>query len=532
MKLRIYNFIFILGISSLSCFAQESGREAKQKLQEEYKQKLILQNIDKAQKTIKNYIQKGFDNKGWEDIKYSTASYELNICNFEKALEQTTTEITNIPNEGIIIKKPGVYRFKQDIWWAPQNCTAITIAANDVTLDLNGKSLITVNAEIGSKVIGVLIQNNTNAEALQNVSIINGSIAGVTQCGISASNTTNLKIENITVNGIRSFDTSTAYFTPSGIYIENSTSFSINKCKIADADITAASFAGIQIMKSSQGKVSNCTVSNNINQDGGAQGYSYIQSQEIITESCSTTNLQTYYKGMTQTSGHTSIGFVPIFCSKLQFYNCNANQITGCCDDAHGMSIFLDDDVIVDNFKATNIQDGNFITGAKATGLEVYGMNILIKNSTVDGVIAYVPQDLQSTGFSACGVDITFENCKATNVNVYNSMNKIDPVLGYGTGFGWAPDPRYPFRDMPAINIKYNNCTATNCQVGFDTWYHQESEWNNAIAINCTNPSLFEPGITRKLSMDACSESPGGDPFTVTLTNKTTLNESPKINIQ
>ena len=223
------------------------------------------------------------------------------------------------------------------------------------------------------------------------------------------------------------------------------------------------------------------------------------------------------------------MGSSRFFCTNLQYDSCNATDIKGCCDDAHGMSVFLDSEVVINNFTAKNIQDGNYITGAKATGLEVYGLDITIKNSTVDGVIAYVPQDLQSTGFSAWGVGIQFDNCVAKNVIVKNTQDRPDTTKGFGTGFGWAPDPRYPFRDIPAIEVTYLNCTAINCQLGFDTWYHQMSSWQNNTAIGCEKPVLFEPGSQRTLSMDKCSESPGGDPFWVQLTNKTDLQTAPTI---
>ena len=400
---------------------------------------------------------------------------------------------------------------------------AVTINADDVTLNMNGYSLF-LNEETMNKTIGIQI-----APSLKKVTISNGVISGANYYGISARGVTNLNINGISVKNMNSYDITTKDFTPCGFFIEDATGFNVTNCITDGAGVTTASYAGIQVVNSKNGNVSGCSVSNIINNDGGAQGFSYLSSSGIKTSGCTRSNLQTYFKGMTDTTGHTSIGFVPIFCTNLQYDSCNATDIKGCCDDAHGMSVFLDSEVVINNFTAKNIQDGNYITGAKATGLEVYGLDITIKNSTVDGVIAYVPQDLQSTGFSAWGVGIQFDNCVAKNVIVKNTQDRPDTTKGFGTGFGWAPDPRYPFRDIPAIEVTYLNCTAINCQLGFDTWYHQMSSWQNNTAIGCEKPVLFEPGSQRTLSMDKCSESPGGDPFWVQLTNKTDLQTAPTI---
>ena len=77
-------------------------------------------------------------------------------------------------------------------------------------------------------------------------------------------------------------------------------------------------------------------------------------------------------------------------------------------------------------------------------------------------------------------------NCVSENVQVVNEL--LEPIgslsNGYGTGFGWAPDPRLEFRIINAENIKYINCLSKNCDVGFDTWNHQNSFW---IDTECSN---------------------------------------------
>lgn len=511
--------LFILSVATLCSYAQD-GREAKRKAAQEMQKRTATENVARTRNAISSLIALGKENKGIESNKYSIAPKVYVAC--PTPLVQTNKEISSIPAQGILIDSPGNYSFTNDIHWEGTACAAVTISADNVTLNLNGRSLFL--KETTNKTTGIKIKPSHKT-----VTVTNGVISGANHYGIAAEGTTNLTISKIAVKNMNSYDVAIQNFTPCGFFIEDATDFNVVNCSTDGSNVTTASYAGIQIVNSKNGNVSDCSVSNIINNDGGAQGFSYLSSTGIKTSRCSASNLQTYYKGMTDTTGHTSIGFVPIFCTNLQYDACNATDIKGCCDDAHGMSIFLDSNVVVDQFTAKNIQDGNYITGAKATGLEVYGLDITIKNSTVDGVTAYVPQDLQSTGFSACGVGIKFDNCTAKNVMVANTQGKPDTTKGLGTGFGWAPDPRYPFRDTPAIEVAYSNCTAINCQLGFDTWYHQLSTWQNNTAVGCDKPVLFEPGSQRTLSMDKCSESPGGDPFWVQLINKTDVLTVPTI---
>ena len=518
MKLMI---LFILSLVTFCSYAQNDAREAKRRAAQETQKRTATENAAKTRTALNSLIAKGKEANSIGGNKYSIAPKLLVPC--PTALTQTNKEISSIPPQGIIINSPGNYSFTNNINWEATGCNAVTIDADNVTLNMNGRTL-SVNKTTMDKTIGIQITHSH-----KNVTITNGVISGASYYGIAAENVTNLSISKVSVKNMNSYDITTKDLTPCGFFINNTTGLNITNCIADGANLTTASYAGIQIVNSKSGNVSDCAISNIINNDGGAQGFSYISSSGIITSRCLASNLQTYYKGMTDTTGHTSIGFVPIFCNNLEYEACNATDIKGCCDDAHGMSVFLDSDVVVNNFTAKNIEDGNYVTGAKATGLEVYGLDITIKNSIVDGVTSYVPQDLQCTGFSACGVGIIFDNCVAKNVNVKNTQGQPDTSKGFGTGFGWAPDPRYPFRDIPGIEITYVNCTAINCQLGFDTWYHQMSSWKNDIAIGCNKPVLFEPGSQRTLSMDKCSESPGGDPFWVQLTNKTDVQIVPDI---
>lgn len=91
--------------------------------------------------------------------------------------------------------------------------------------------------------------------------------------------------------------------------------------------------------------------------------------------------------------------------------------------------------------------------------------------------------------------------------------------------------------DSLAYFSKQSRLEFTKSEKGLRNWLSTpHPEYNMAswcfygnVITDEGKPVLFEPGSQRTLSMDQCSESPGGDPFWVQLTNKTDLQVSPTI---
>jgi hypothetical protein len=194
---------------------------------------------------------------------------------------------------------------------------------------------------------------------------------------------------------------------------------------------------------------------------------------------------------------------------------------------------------VVKNCKVFSVLDGAgpAQTGAKATGIEVYGSDVTVSHCAVNYISAINPQDKQCTGFScAQGSNIKFLHCKAENVKVYNEFGIEDTSKGYGTGFGWAPDPRIV---EPAVDVLYKDCTAKYCQVGFDSWFHINSLWKNIYSKD-NGIAILNLGDTaqRTLSCDPCSECgctfPGcyPNPLTITITNVASNNVFKDVRIQ
>lgn len=414
------------------------------------------------------------------------------------------TVISSIPPQGIVIDRPGTYTLAGDVAWNPGSGprAAITIAADRVVLDMRGFALTAMGRDPHEFIAGICVFDSST------VTIRNGALAGMSLYGIYASHVSSLDIKNITVSGINLDNLEIRNLCPSGILIDQAYNVRITDCTVQDLQVTSDSSAGIQLVNTAKGAVSGCRVCNMVNFDGSVQGYSYIRSTSIATSACRAENFQSHFNGNVRTTGHTVLGFIPIFCSDLAYDNCSAANMIGCCDDCHGMSVFLDADVAVTGFTADTVIDGvaESDSGAKATGLEVYGVDVSIRRCSVVNIKAINPQDKQSTGFSAWGARISFTDCNAVNVVVCDENGNVDPALGYGTGFGWAPDPRHPFRDIGAYGVVYKRCRAYKCQVGFDTWFHVNSRWSDVGCARCGINGLVEPGGQRTVSCNPCSE--------------------------
>lgn len=461
----------------------------------------------------------------WDQL-YSRSSKKVATGNCSQLI-QAPGPINSFDQQQIIINSPGYYYFTENVKWNPSHCpnqVAIMIIADNVTLDLRGFSLEAKYADSTRDFTGIYVVMS------KNVVIKNGTISGMTFFGVNSELSQNITLNDLTIKDMNYYNLTKndSLITPCGIMMSGINTFAINNCHVQNIHTTSSSCAGLQIIESKNGVLLNDTISGLTNYDGSVQGFSYIKSDSIETRNCHSTSFQSFYQGLTSTLGHTVLGFIPSLCQNLNFESCSAEDMIGSCDDCHGMSIFLNNSVTINRFSAKRVIDGTppYRTGAKATGLEIYGENITVTNCTVDSIIAIVPQDLQSTGFSAWGNNITFQNCIAKNVIVQNQTQQPDTSKGFGTGFGWAPDPRTEFDTVTANQVLYQNCQAINCQLGFDTWYHTNSTWENNSTQNCELPILVESNsATRVLTMNKCSESPSGQPIAITLANKAKNNK-------
>ncbi len=440
-----------------------------------------------------------------------TSAFEINASS-------SSNVITEIPSSGMLINSPGTYVFGNDITWSPSgDGPAILIQAKDVILDLQKHTLTSTTSSFNT--IGIV------AVLSENLTIKNGTIANMAFKGIDCAICSNIIIEHITIDGLN-IENTAVYTVPVGILVSASESAFVHKCVVKNIDVKTGSCAAIQMTGVIGSKIWHCEVSNLLNRDGACTGIGHLLCDFAEVKSCKIDQLESQFINNLNTEGHTAIGLIPFISTNLLIKDCKVSNITGCCDDAHGISVFECTHAKVKKCKVLNVLDGAgpAQTGAKATGIEVYGSDIEVIKCSVKNIAAINPQDKQATGFScAQGSRIKFIKCHAQHVKVIDQNGKEDPSLGYGTGYGWAPDPRII---EPAINVLYKKCSAASCQVGFDSWFHIDSVWDH-LYVTCNGIDILNRGdsATRTLSCDACSECgckfPGcfPNPFTITINN-------------
>lgn len=426
--------------------------------------------------------------------------------------------ITEIPANGIVINAPGTYVLENDITWTPNgNGQAIFIQAPNVILDFQHHTLSSATTSFYTT--GVV------AVFSENLTIRNGTIANMAYRGIDCEGCANVMIRHITVDGLN-IENTAVYTVPVGILVSASEAATIYKCKVKNIDVMTGSCAAIQITGTTNSLIYKCDVYNLLNRDGACTGIGHLLSSFAEVQSCKLDKIESQFIDNLNTQGHTAIGLIPFITTNLTIHDCKVSNVTGCCDDAHGISVFECTNTVVKECKVENVLDGNgpAQTGAKATGIEVYGSDVEIIKCSVKNIMAINPQDKQATGFScAQGSRIKFIKCHAKDVSVVDQNGSQNPALGYGTGFGWAPDPRIV---EPAVNVLYEDCSAKRCQVGFDSWFHIDSVWKR-ISSKCNDIDILiqDDSAQRTLSCDACSECGCTftgcypNPFSITINN-------------
>lgn len=444
---------------------------------------------------------------------------------------QTESRITAIPPDGILIDQPGTYTLAASppaspgasttLTWSPEAevAAAITIVANDVVLDLADANLAADIQDSSRHLVGIFVFGASN------VTIRGGTLTNMGRYGIQADLVEQLRIENVRITGLEYRNINLRAACPAGIRVSLAKNVNITGCQLRYFYTSADVSAGIYLGKTLGGEVTDCRVSDLYNFAGLVAGFTYADSSAITTRNCHAERLQSHFGGNIRTGGHTVLGFLPTVCSNLLFENCSAKSIIGSCDDCHGMSLFFASGVKVDQFHADGVTDGvtQLDSGAKATGLEIYGVDIEVSNCQVNAIRAINPQDRASTGFSVWGADIHLSDCVASNVSVSNDLADPRVLMGTGTGFGWAPDPR--LYHTAVLGVIYRNCRAINCQVAFDTWNHIDGQWIEPSYQNCAINILVEPGGTRTFYGTPCTEC--NPPVTVAVENQAKNNLFP-----
>lgn len=297
----------------------------------------------------------------------------------DKTVSQDSYEINEISSFGLLLSSPGTYTLTKDIVWNPIDLfpsSAISIVGDGITLDMKGFSISVDPTCQAPNTTGISIigENNT---------VMNGTFIGFGKMGLYAVLTTHLTVEKIDIKALNyhlRLENESSVTTPVGIQINGSSHAKLDQCTVEDFKIstpksylnsdegkypkcpvgiqvnysshvtmdhcrvtkfrvTAEVSAGIQLNYVSHGKLHEATVQNLKNYDGNMRGYSYRYCDDIHSHGCKAIALRTQFLSKTGNASHTCIGFFPFMCKGLAYEHCASHDITGCCDDAHGLSL-------------------------------------------------------------------------------------------------------------------------------------------------------------------------------------------------
>ncbi|MFM7375674.1 MAG: hypothetical protein ACKO39_11060, partial [Chthoniobacterales bacterium] len=367
-------------------------------------------------------------------------------------------------------------------------------------------SNITVANVVGNSntaaVNGLVTYSSANFQLLGS-SVASNAISGITNYGAVAAGISGTQVSGMTVRNTRVSN----LFTGQD-WTNNTIGHTVLGMAFAPLGGYPLGFAGVTVTNGGRGYTSapTVTISNVTNDFGaGATARATVRNGRVISVEVLTTgsNFQTFPSITFSGGGGTGAAAI-VLPSQATYDATNTNtgggvlvtdclveNVAGSIDDAHGISFFGVTNVTASNVVVRNVQDG-FNTlglgGSKATGIEVFG-NPMVDNSGItlvdchaSDIRANSPGDLAANGFSAAGGGITLIGCTASNVTVVGT-NLLNPRAspGRGNGFGWAPDIRINYQ-YNAWNVTYDNCTATKCDVGFDTFNHQNSTWINPVS--------------------------------------------------
>jgi hypothetical protein len=244
-------------------------------------------------KIFSHEVFKGLDRDGLVnryDVTGSLREIKAPLRARQGQVRPTSNILTSIPPTGFIITRPGTYSFGADINWSPPSapCAAITIASDDVVLDLNGFTLKATVLDNSEKIAGIFVLNATS------VTIRNGVLANMCLYGICAEDSSKLAVEKITVSGLSFHNLNIRNICPAGIHIDQADSVAITDCAVQYMYVTCDSSAGIQLTNTSNAVIGNCRVANLTNYDGSVQGYSYLGSSNISTTDCTAADFQSH----------------------------------------------------------------------------------------------------------------------------------------------------------------------------------------------------------------------------------------------
>lgn len=413
--------------------------------------------------------------------------------------------ITEIPPCGITISKPGTYRLQHGVKWRPSgpDMAAIRIVCSDVTLDLQTNTLEKHAASAFKGCAGIVAVPLT-AEPLSNVTICCGFVRNFDVYGVAAFGVDHITLERLVVQNLRNADMA---INSVGLFLAGCDYSTISWCACEKSRVVSIAHSALQLRFCDNTSVSDCRVLSQQNDAGGCVGISAVGCADIQFLRNHVGGIHVGEVLAPHSSGQTALGMFPMVCVRVRIKDCHVSRVTGSCDDAHGLSIFIcPADVTVSACTFDQINTGfrsATLSGAKVTGVEVMlSTAVVVETCKVKNITGSSPQDGQVAGYSSGGTShVTFSRCSARHISCGDTP-------GSGVGFGWAPDPRKVFIAL-SENTVFSTCVAQDCDIAFDLFMHKDAKIIDCKGKNTRKLLLFnDPAVSRTLTCNACSECP------------------------
>lgn len=358
--------------------------------------------------------------------------FSKNRCNLKDACSRTG--IIYIAQDlfrrkGISINHPGKYQLRSDIIISrlKANSAAISINANNVTLDLNGFSILfdTQRPTIG--VVGILVNS------VSNVTIKNGYITDFSLIGVLIFNSKNINIEKI--NSINNGP-------PNG-------------AALANGSISAG---GLISLSSKDIKINNSTFNENA---GFGVGFADTINIDFQNSKCDRNRTLAGFP----TFGSSCVPFGFFVSSTVPFFNQADSSITIRNAKFEGnrgfdtiavvfgvslvefgespiASVRIEDVLIYDNAATATVSSSSF-----TLGLSIIAIGLSVKNVNVDRLFNNNPANsVEIQGIEVGGSGFEVVDCKSSNIFGTSSSQ---PITGFDSEFHVS-------------NGVFRNCTAQN----------------------------------------------------------------------
>jgi len=416
---------------------------------------------------------------------FAESGCKKNSCckSFVTITEDDINKASCDSRKGLVLKKSGNYKLCENVNWKAKkiNSAAITIEADDVTLDLGGHTIKQVNTLANNS--GIIVQENREFVTIHNGALQQMSLSGIyAHGGVSCLTIDSITVHESSYNGSvpTPFPVLGTLPVAAAIFVgDDPDNFA------HDITITNCSFCDNGILNGTFGALVNV----------GAVWTNFTN--DITIQNILVTN---------QYGNNFSVGVHCVSGSGLLLSELNASNITG-NREALGLALTLFNDSIVENIAVRNvtlINDENAPQVNNAAGAEgaKYSQadHFVLRRATFENlsVVSTVPvnhtvnsmtcngmqlssffgastnglvqdvsvigvhsdgalnpaNNVRAAGFSNDGADnVTYENCFVSDVSI---------TIGHAFGFGSKKVSNNPLRNPRLI---FKNCTAQNIEI-------------------------------------------------------------------